>query len=91
MLIRVTRDHINRGERDSPDRCAVVLAIRAALQETDSPDALVTVTHLCIVIGNASWPTPPDVLRFINLFEAGVPRGSLQPFEFDLPLENANV
>lgn len=80
IKVKVTKDHIERGEKETDDRCPVALAI----SELD-PNATVSVCDDDIWFGYppeyGEYPTPEKVRRFIKHFDAGLP---VRPFTFEL-------
>lgn len=85
MLIRVTQEDIDHGQRGFCATCPVALAAtRAAGREIRigySTWLAGTVTGW--LQGERSGPLPKAVSEFIDRFDAGDP---VQPFEFELEL-----
>jgi hypothetical protein len=87
MIIKVTSDHIKRGDRRSPGCCPIALAVKEACRlpfvsvginsVSWSYNEGVDVIHECIFEPDSS------LVEFITRFDLGSP---VQPFEFDLPL-----
>ena len=88
MKIKVTREHIERGTREfgqfpAACRCPVAHALaerfpHARLRSYPFP-ALVNAGR--IVIGRATFASPPEVTAFVIAFDNDDP---VQPFTFDL-------
>lgn len=76
MIIAVTQEHINAGQRCMPKSCPVALAI-AALGFED-----VSVGGMYISLkGRALLCVPSRVSNFIDAFDN---HGEVEPFEFEL-------
>jgi hypothetical protein len=86
MRIEVTQEHIDRGQRKSCARCPVVLAIRQVsgvvlvYADRDEVDLRRGGKTLTVSL-------PLKVSRFIDRFDATGP-GSVEPFSFDLPIDD---
>jgi hypothetical protein len=81
MLIEVTQDDIDEGDRRHPCNCPVALAVS---RKCGDPDASVT-PHRIIVNGVRLF-TPAAAAEFILRFDTDVPREKLAPFTFELPI-----
>lgn len=76
MLIKVTQDHIDRGEKDNCLGCPVALALAEAIgeeinvqtDEFEGPDS-------------GTIDLPDSVKLFVDSFDEGLP---VHPFEFEL-------
>ena len=79
MLIRVTSDHIRRGQRNTCADCPIALAVRDALAPSGgAPSVFVSAA---IAVGGKPYPCPPEVEARWKAFDL---RGAMEPFEFEL-------
>lgn len=94
MLIEVTQEHIDKGERSNALSCPVALAVREALDAKKENEVAVSfrwITHLKEYRGWRtlfqktqdwiSYPSPKKVQEFITDFDNGEP---VAPFSFEL-------
>lgn len=84
MIIEVTQEDIDHGEKKKCMECPVARAINRAHK-----GARAAVGDYCIGIKTGflkteTVPTPPEVQAFVLAFDAGRP---VSPFTFSLPLE----
>jgi hypothetical protein len=77
--VKVTKDHIKRGEQESAAHCPVALAVRDYMK--GYKDGTIFVDHEIIEIGHFSFFSPRSVARFIRKYDAGRP---VKPFTFTL-------
>lgn len=84
MLIKVTQDHIDKGEQEDCRACPIALAINALLTPGYVSDVART-----ILIGTVNGTmmhkirTPQIGVKFINLFDGGK---YVVPIEFELDI-----
>lgn len=88
MRVKVTQEHINKGERISCSRCPVALAI------ADITNVVVSVTTTCFYRLKKTRQDrfhlrkkvdmPLEVRKFVRRFDSYQP---VEPFEFDLDVE----
>jgi len=83
MIVKVTQEHIDTGNRGSrsPESCPVALAMKDAGMHYPWVDS----EYISFFDAEAHQePTPPLVALFIMDFDAGEP---VEPFEFELEAE----
>ena len=74
MIIKVTKEHIQKGEPGVADLCAVALAIRDKCERKD-----VSVHAGMIWIGQRVRAQPKSVQEFIGQYDQKAP---VKPFQF---------
>lgn len=94
MKIKVTKDHIIRGQPGECDNCPVALAIREQypnVKEIMVAEAQQPIVYIITVAGRKlSFELLPEALSFICDFDGqycGIPsynKNSFKPFEFEL-------
>lgn len=75
MLIKVTQEHIDKGERGSSCNCPIAMAIGELTLSPVSVGGAVVCTRL------VNYPLPVSARLFICEFDNG---GHVKPFEFEL-------
>lgn len=82
MQIKVTDDHIRRGERGTASSCPVALAIKEQIK-IDAISVYGADVRLAISSREFYRHLPREVTEFVDDFDAN---SVVQPFEFTLPL-----
>jgi len=92
MKIKVTKEHINKGEKHDACKCPIALAVCEALGRTivETPIGHMTypveVDNSILVLREDEnvyddYPINEEIYNFIGNFDAGQ---QVEPFEFDL-------
>lgn len=82
MKVKVLQHHIEQGVPDRSAHCAIALALREQLPESD-----VYVRKDRVFIGNRTWWfTDYTPVEFIQCFDAGL---RVEPIEFELEYREA--
>jgi hypothetical protein len=81
MLIRVTQEHIDHGQRASCVACPIALAVT----DMSSPGLRVHVGFSTVTVGLETHELPPSARQFIARFDTPHLRPLAVPFEFELP------
>ncbi len=81
MKIRVTSEHIRRGEQHSLSACPIALAVREHDGFADAEVGSFFVYKGRSFLFPPSFTTPSKAAKFIQDFDAG---RAVEPFEFEL-------
>lgn len=76
IKIKVTKEHIEKGQRVSPYCCPIALSIREQF-----PNKRIVVTRAYTLIGARDFKNPSEAQEFIDDFDH---RNAVSPFEFEL-------
>lgn len=75
MIVKVTKNHIHKGQKGKPCDCPIALALRMAGHQN------VEVFNSCIWINGKRYPTQLKVDRWIRRYDKGE---TVEPLEFEL-------
>lgn len=85
VTIHVNQRHIDEGESNDCELCAVGLAMSEAF-----PDYLCRVLFTALEIGDYRYETPEDVFWFMLQYDDDIDRKQCEPFSFTLPDHDLN-
>jgi hypothetical protein len=89
MIVKVTQEHIDKGQIGSSRSCPIALALKDTFKVKFSQ-----VTGVCLTVGQFpenlvfTIPTPPKIMDFIEAFDLEL---VVEPFEFELSLEGVKL
>lgn len=78
MIINITQEHINRGQKCRAHRCPMALAVQDQLNLSPG---LVAVTQYTLYIDCKALTLPPAASNFVKSFDAG---REVSPFTFEV-------
>lgn len=78
MIVNITQEHIDRGQKGRAHRCPMALAVRDQLNLSTEQ---VAVTQYTLYIDCKSYILPPTASNFVRAFDAG---REVSPFTFEV-------